>query len=149
MYIEQALYDQILQVMPIPCVDILVVDKSDRVLLLRRKNEPAAGQWWFPGGRVLFGEKREDAARRKLKEECGLVSSEVSELGTFDIIFNDKAEKTVHSITSLFKFRVDKVGDLTLDKQSSDACWLQRETVTELSLHPFVRRLILLGYWRT
>ncbi len=55
MFIEDKLYEKILQVMPISCVDLLVMDEFGRILLLRRKNEPAAGQWWFLGGRVQFG----------------------------------------------------------------------------------------------
>ena len=88
MWVSEELYSQILQVMPIPCVDLLVVNEAGKVLLLLRKNEPAAGQWWFPGGRILFGELRCESAKRKLEEECALFSTQIQEIGTFDLIFN-------------------------------------------------------------
>lgn len=42
-----------------------------------RENQPEQGKWWFPGGRIHFGESRLDAARRKVKEECGLDVSDL------------------------------------------------------------------------
>lgn len=87
MQVSEGLYSQILQVMPIPCVDLLVVNHIGDILLLLRKNEPAAGQWWFPGGRVLFGERREDAAKRKLEEECSICATQFKEIGTYDQFF--------------------------------------------------------------
>jgi len=52
MKIDEDLYDQILNVIPIPCVDILLEDRYNRIFLLKRINEPAQDAWWFPGGRV-------------------------------------------------------------------------------------------------
>jgi ADP-ribose pyrophosphatase YjhB (NUDIX family) len=57
MNVEPRLFREILKAMPIPCVDIIALDLGKKALLLRRKNEPAAGQWWFPRGGVLFNEK--------------------------------------------------------------------------------------------
>jgi len=140
MHIERTLYDKILQVMPIPCVDLLVFDKSGRVLLLLRKNEPAAGQWWFPGGRVLFGELRCDAAKRKLEEECGVFSTQFQEIGTFDVLFNVAPNESVHSITTLFKVLVENECTVRLDQQSCDACWLSPQEWLGRELHPVIRK---------
>jgi len=82
MYIEEELYDKIKSVMPIPCVDLVVINNQEEVLMLKRENEPAKGLWWFPGGRVHHNETRADAALRKLKEECGLKGLSCDEIGT-------------------------------------------------------------------
>lgn len=70
-YIGQELYNKILENVPIACVDIaIIVDGS--VLLVKRKDAPAKGEWWVPGGRILKGETMKDAAKRKAQEEVGI-----------------------------------------------------------------------------
>ena len=140
MVVPQELYSRIVQVMPISCVDLLIMDEADKVLLLLRRNAPALGQWWFPGGRVLFGESRYDAAKRKLHEECGLSSTRFQEMGTFDIVFDIESDTRAHSITTLFKVQVVIEHDVRLDDQSSEACWLTPHEWLGRELHPFVHR---------
>jgi len=48
------------------------VINSDKILLIRRKNEPWKGMLAFPGGFVEKNEDPEVAVIRELKEECGL-----------------------------------------------------------------------------
>ena len=43
--ISQSDYDNILSLMPVVCVDC-VIEYNSKILVIRRKQEPAAGQWW-------------------------------------------------------------------------------------------------------
>jgi ADP-ribose pyrophosphatase YjhB (NUDIX family) len=140
MKIPEELYLQICRVMPIACVDLLVADQDGRILLVKRKNEPAAGQWWFPGGRVHLNETRADAAVRKLREECNLEAVGTIECGTYDLIFPDCQEVVAsHGITTLFLMHITS-SIVRIDSQSEDWQWLLPHEWRDIPLHPFVRQ---------
>ena len=141
MIIPEDLYSQIRRVMPIPCVDLVVSDESGCVLLIKRKNEPARGQWWFPGGRVHYKETREAAAVRKLREECGLEAMRIEEIGTYDVILDIPSPGwSRHGITTLFRMCVRGRGTLRLDDQSATADWRLPQEWKSECLHPFVSK---------
>lgn len=50
-FIPDSLYGKIVKYMPIPSVEAIIV-RDGKFLFLRRKNSPAKGQWWFPGGEL-------------------------------------------------------------------------------------------------
>lgn len=62
---------------PRVAVGAVVLDESvpgeKRILLVRRARPPMAGQWSLPGGRLEFGERIDEAVRREVFEESGLV----------------------------------------------------------------------------
>ena len=55
------------------CVGAVVQDAAGRLLLIRRGHDPHAGLWSLPGGRVEEGETLEQAVRREVREETGLL----------------------------------------------------------------------------
>ena len=141
MIIPEQLYKKIIKVMPVPCVDLLITNTQGKVLLVKRKNEPAKGQWWFPGGRVYFGETRQAAAIRKLKEECGLVAEDVTEIGTYDVILDIPNMKGLsHGITTLFSVDVGENPPLVLDPQNLEAEWRTSKDWLQETLHFFISR---------
>lgn len=63
----------------LPAVSV-AMQRGDRLLLVRRGRPPSFGYYAFPGGRVEDGETLEEAARRELTEETGLVAGDLSPL---------------------------------------------------------------------
>ena len=54
-YLPGFLYRMVSRCLPIVSVKGMIV-RDGRVLLLRRRFGPARGEWWFPDGRVRWGE---------------------------------------------------------------------------------------------
>lgn len=68
---------------------LAVVIRDNHVLMVRRRNEPDAGLWGFPGGHVELGEPTLDAAVRELHEETGVTGRAVDYLTNIDVILRD------------------------------------------------------------
>lgn len=122
MLIEESLYAKIKESMPIPCVDLVVLNDKHEILMLKRANDPEKGKWWFPGGRVHFAETREEAVHRKLTQECNLTTDKIKEIGTDDLILKNLDDSLSHAITSVFMVRI-KESEILLDFQSTEYKW--------------------------
>lgn len=59
---------------------IIVADAARRILMQQRQDD---GTWSYSGGRVEIDETVEDAARREVYEECGLIVGNMDLLGVF------------------------------------------------------------------
>jgi colanic acid biosynthesis protein WcaH len=137
--IAEKTYLHIKSVMPICCVDLLIRDEQENILMLLRGNEPAKNQWWFPGGRVFFEEERHEAATRKLKEECNLSTPCIFELKTYDVILPLPENNLSHAITTVFSIKVKGVKpQINLDHLHENHAWKKDEEWAAHALHPFI-----------
>jgi len=82
-------------VTPLLAVDCVVLDRENRVLLIRRRNAPFRGQYALPGGFVDVGETVEAACRRELLEETGVKAGRVTLVGVFSDPTRDPRGHTV------------------------------------------------------
>ncbi len=67
---------------------------------MRRGHAPWAGAWSLPGGRVEFGERLEEAARREMREETGVELDAVELLRLHESI--DPAHDA-HAVIAVFR----------------------------------------------
>lgn len=141
MIVPAETWETVRRALPIACVDLLVRDDAGRVLLVKRRNDPARGEWWFPGGRVLHGELRPAAAARKLREECRLELRELLEQGTHDLLLELDDGAVSHGVTTVYVAR--PLGDqVQLDDQSAAYAWQTPAEWLAGALHPFVRGVL-------
>jgi 8-oxo-dGTP diphosphatase len=73
---------------PIVGVGAVIVERG-KVVLVKRKYEPLAGQWSLPGGRLELGETLEAGLAREMVEETGLVVEVGPVVDVFDRILLD------------------------------------------------------------
>ncbi len=143
MDIPEDLYRKIVRSIPIVCVDLLIRDSRGRILLLKRNNQPAQDQWWFPGGRVHMNESFLDAVKRKAIQECGLtLYGDPISIGIFELFF-DECDVKYHSVTNLFATTIDDCVRITLDSRCKEYKWVRLAEIKNLDLHKFIYNAIL------
>ena len=80
-----------------------IFDTSGRLLLIQRLKEPEAGAWGLPGGKIDFGERAEDTARREIEEELGIVI-ELTRLACISEIIG--GGDGLHWVSPIFEARI-------------------------------------------
>jgi 8-oxo-dGTP diphosphatase len=70
-----------------------VIFVEDKVVLIKRRFEPLAGQWSLPGGTLEVGETLEAGTAREILEETGLVVEVGPVVEVFDRILLDEERK--------------------------------------------------------
>lgn len=138
-FIPSALYDQIMQLMPIPSVEAVIV-MNGSLLFLRRKNNPASGQWWFAGGRIHKGESFEETLHREVKEETGLDIEAYRFIKAYSRVFPER-----HDITIVYLCKC-KESKIELDSEHSE--YKLFNTMPE-GLHPYLLETIKDSQWKT
>lgn len=107
------------------------VDGARSVLLIRRGNEPFAGQWALPGGFVDEGERPVDAARRELAEETGLHHQGMLDLvGVYGDPGRDPRGWTV---SAAYRALLDTPVDVTGSDDAADARWFPLDALPPLA----------------
>ena len=126
--ISSSLYELIVDVLPIASVEA-IISKDNSLLFLRRKNSPAKGQWWFPGGRIRKGETFEETLIREIKEETGLHVIESKLVNVYSRIFDER-----HDITIAY-FCKCKPAKITLDTEHSEYKYFKNPPK---NIHPYL-----------
>jgi ADP-ribose pyrophosphatase YjhB (NUDIX family) len=84
---------------PLVGIGAVVFSADGRVLLVKRKHEPLAGQWSLPGGMLELGESLEAGVEREILEETGLVVTVGDVVEVFDrILLDDEAKVRYHFV---------------------------------------------------
>jgi 8-oxo-dGTP diphosphatase len=120
-----------------------IVFKDGRVLLVRRGQPPAEGEWAIPGGSVEIGETLQQAAQRELLEETGIIIQAGEPCFIFDVIQTD-TDGRVRFHYVIIDLLADYVeGYPRAGGDAADARWVSAEALGELTLSPKTRDLLL------
>ena len=118
-------YNQVLSLVPIVCVDCIVVNDRGEYLLVRRANEPFKSEFWIPGGRVYKNERLINAVHRKMREEIGVEVEIIRNVGFFEEFLEKTAqdiENGAHTVSIVYLVKPKNL-DIKIDGQSSEWAW--------------------------
>lgn len=113
---------------PIPTVDA-IIEKNNKIVLIKRKNKPFKNMFALPGGFVEYGETVEQAAIREAEEETGLKIKIKDILGVYS---NPKRNPLKHTIAIVF-IAEHIGGNLKAGTDTSEAKWFGLKEIENLA----------------
>ncbi|RLI89758.1 MAG: NUDIX hydrolase, partial [Archaeoglobales archaeon] len=118
-----------------------VIIEDEKILLVKRANEPNRLKWSIPGGLVNAGETLAEALKREIKEECG-VEIDVGDVACVsEEIFLENGEIKFHYVIIDFYARIVG-GELRVGSDALEARWVHFDEIKNLNVVDFVRRLV-------
>jgi 8-oxo-dGTP diphosphatase len=119
-----------------------IILRAGKILLEKRGNEPARGQWTIPGGVVEVGESLEAAVRRETKEETGLEVNAASLIDVVDQVHLDKAGKIEYHYV-IIDYVVKATGEPKAESDADQLKWVSLGEVEVYDLTPSFRRFFV------
>ena len=125
---------------PLVSIDLIVRDAQQRILVGQRRNEPAAGFWFVPGGVIRKNETLDAAFARITHAELGrsYARRDATLLGVYEHHYRENFLRTpgigTHYVVLAHELSIDDAPELPGD-QHDDWRWM---TAVELREHPRV-----------
>lgn len=108
------------KMVPRVSVNLLYIDRDQRILLTKRNIPPFKGFWHFPGSFILKNESIADCQKRLAKAELGLElekESEISLSGAFDDLDGDPRG---HTVDLLYTIKISNLSEIKTTKQTTE-----------------------------
>lgn len=127
MFLSREVFTTVLDSTPLVSIDLVIQNAEGRVLLGERKNRPAQGYWFVPGGRILKNESLADAFERLTLAELGQGFSiaDAALQGPFDHFYSDSVfgdSPSTHYVAIAYRLSVTELSNLP-DEQHSGYRW--------------------------
>lgn len=114
---------------PLIAVDLLIRDPAGHLLVGERKNDPAKGLLFVPGGRIRKNETLVTAFERILQTETGLSVpfEQTTFYGVFEHFYDTNTfgdpDYGTHYVVLAYELRLNDRRQVSLDDQHTGAAW--------------------------
>lgn len=125
---------------------VACVFREDKVLLIKRAQEPSKGRWSVPSGAIELGEKIFDAVRREVREECGIEIEVVKVVNVADSIVPDEAGRVWFHYVRIYILARYLSGEAHPGSDALEVCWVVREELDKFDMIPIVYENIIRAF---
>lgn len=136
-----------IQNVPLIAIDFVILNDRQEMFVGQRRNRPAAGSFFAPGGRIRKGESLAEATKRISKTELGIELSQpnLTFLGHYDHIYVDDnfygmPGVDTHYFVCAYAVGLNDVAILNVEtahKQHSDLKWVPLlDAMRDETIHP-------------
>jgi GDP-mannose mannosyl hydrolase len=142
-------FESIVRFTPLISIDLIVRSAANEVLLGLRRNEPARGTWFVPGGRVRKNERFQDAFARIARDELNveLRPDEARFLGVYEHIYEENfAERPgwgTHYLVLGFEVKLELLPNGTQDQHDSFRWFALEDVLHSPDVHGFTKAYFL------
>jgi ADP-ribose pyrophosphatase YjhB (NUDIX family) len=119
-----------------------VVFKEDRILMVKRANEPNKGKWSIPGGGIELGETVYEAARREVREECSIEIEIERVLDSADTIVRDEKGRIKYHYVIIDLLARYTDGGIEAQSDAEECGWFTPEELAGLDITPTLRAML-------
>ena len=133
-------FQDIIKLTPLIAIDLIIIHKN-KILLGKRKNQPAKGFFFIPGGRILKEETLEFACLRLTKNELGIeipLNKFIFHTNTQHIYKNNffNNDYSTHYVCLCYKYELNEkeYKSINIDQQHDDILWLTQDEILKHDL---------------
>ena len=128
---------KLIELGPLVSIDLLITNHSGKLLVGMRKNKPALGYWFVPGGRIRKGQSLGEAFAKITNRELGkkLKYSAARFVGAYTHIYDEnfagKENISTHYVVLAYMVSLDLDLSALPTEQHSEYRWLESENATD------------------
>ena len=143
MFLEKEVFSSIIHNTPLISIDLIVENSEGKILLGKRVNEPAKDFWFVPGGRIFKDETLDAAFERTAKEEIGLdiKREDAVFINVYEHFYDNNVfdnEFSTHYVVLAHKIVTNE--KLSLNNQHEKYEWFDKEKLLEsIDVHKYTK----------
>ncbi|AXO61389.1 GDP-mannose mannosyl hydrolase [Pseudomonas sp. phDV1] len=139
-WLDATTFGTVIASTPLVSIDLLVKNRKGEYLFGLRKNRPAQGYWFVPGGRIQKNESLDAAFRRLTHEELGLTleRSAAKFQGVYEHFYKNSIfgeDISTHYVVLAYEVTLSAYSAILDSQQHSDVLWAKPEELSRYPVH--------------